>query len=103
MLCWSIDIGRSNVAIELSLLSRNLDMPLHGHLYQALKAFSYLKHHHNYNVVMDPECMYLGEQFKSRFKSDADWFEFYSDSMEKITINAATHYGNYVVVNTLVD
>ena len=39
--------------------------------------------------------MYLGEKFKSRFKSDAEWFEFYGDVKEDVTIDEPTPYGKY--------
>ena len=79
MLRWSIEISRAEIDVEVSLLLRHLDSPRGGHLYQTFDILAYLNQHPHSNLLMIPECMYLGEQFKSRFKINIEWFEFYGD------------------------
>ena len=47
--------------------------------------------------------MYLGEQFKSRFKTYTEWFEFYGKLKEEVPADSHNLYGKYVEVNTWVD
>ena len=47
--------------------------------------------------------MYQGKQFKSRFKSDTEWFKFYGDVKKQVPIYAPTPYGKDVEVTAWVD
>ena len=51
---WMVEMGRIDIACEVSMLSSFLAMPREGHLQQVLHIFSYLKHHHNSRIIMDP-------------------------------------------------
>ena len=50
---WSIDMGQSNVSVELSLLSRHLIMPHSEHLDKAFNIFAYLRFHLNSKLVIN--------------------------------------------------
>ena len=52
---------------------------------------------------MIPESIYLREKFKGCFKSNAEWFGFYSDMNEEIPDDALTPYVKEVYVNAWVD
>ena len=68
----SIDMVLCNIDVEMSLLSRHMDIPCHGNLDQAFKMFAYIECHPNSKLVMNTECMYLVERFKSSFKENVE-------------------------------
>ena len=82
ILHWSIDMGRSNVSVELSLLSIHLIMPHRGHLDKSFNIFAYLGCHLNSKLVINKWHMYFGGWFKSLFNDDAKWFDFYDEVKE---------------------
>ena len=51
---WMVEMGRVDIAWEVSMLSSFLAMPRKGHLQQVFPIFSYLKCHHNFRIMMDP-------------------------------------------------
>jgi hypothetical protein len=53
MLRWCIELGRIDIIVEVSLLSRFLASPREGHLQQALHVFGYLKKHARSRMVFD--------------------------------------------------
>ena len=54
MLRWFIDIGRIDIACEVSYLSIYLAFPRTGHLVQALHALKYLEIHNANDLALDP-------------------------------------------------
>ncbi|CAJ1957768.1 unnamed protein product, partial [Cylindrotheca closterium] len=54
VLQWIVELGRVDICLECSLMSSQLAMPRIGHLHQVLNIFSYLKSHHNAELVLDP-------------------------------------------------
>ena len=42
---WSVDLGRSDILLEVGYLSQQLVLPLKGHLEQALHVIGYPKEH----------------------------------------------------------
>ena len=54
VLRWIVELGRVDMCLECSLMSSQLAMPRVGHLHQVLHIFSYLKSHHNAELVLDP-------------------------------------------------
>ena len=54
VLRWIVELGRVDTCLEVSLLSSHLALPRVGHLEQVYHMFSYLKHHHNGELVLDP-------------------------------------------------
>ena len=51
---WMVELGRIEIAVEVSQLSSFLAIPRQGHLVNALHIMSYLKIKHNYRLVLDP-------------------------------------------------
>ena len=51
---WMIEIGRVDIATEVSIISLFLAMPHGGHLEAAINIMGYLKLHHNSQLFLDP-------------------------------------------------
>ena len=49
-----MELGRIDIAYEISCLSSYLDSPRTGHLVQALHAFKYLELHYKNDLAFDP-------------------------------------------------
>ena len=54
VLRWMVELGRVDVCTEVSMLSSHLALPRRGHLEALFHLFSYLKSHHNSEMVFDP-------------------------------------------------
>jgi hypothetical protein len=54
ILHWIVELGRVDICLEVSMMSSHLAMPREGHMEQVLHIFSYLKQHHNAEIVFDP-------------------------------------------------
>ena len=54
VLRWIVELGRVDIAVEVSMLSSCLALPRRGHLQQVYHIFAYLKKHHNAEMVFDP-------------------------------------------------
>ena len=54
ILRWIVELGRADIATEVSMMSSHLALPRAGHLEQVLHIFAYLKKHHNAEMVFDP-------------------------------------------------
>jgi hypothetical protein len=51
---WMVELGRIDIATEVSLLSSHLAYPCEGHLETALHIMSYLSQKHNTRLIFDP-------------------------------------------------
>jgi hypothetical protein len=51
---WMVDIGRIDIATEVSMLSSYLAYPREGHLENALHVMGYLQLKHNSQLIFDP-------------------------------------------------
>ena len=51
---WMVELGRIDIATEVSLLSSHLAFPREGHLETALHIMSYLSQKHNTRLISDP-------------------------------------------------
>ena len=54
VLRWAVELGRVDICLEVSMMSSYLAMPREGHLEEVYHIFSYLKRHHNSEMVFDP-------------------------------------------------
>ena len=54
VLRWTIELGRIDIMVAVSMLSRYLANPRVGHLEEALHIFAYLKAHTRSSLVFDP-------------------------------------------------
>jgi hypothetical protein len=54
VLRWMVELGQVDICVEVSLMSSQMALPRRGHLDQLFHLFSYLKNHHNSEMVFDP-------------------------------------------------
>ena len=83
ILRWICELGRLDILVAVSMLSRYLASPRVGHLEQALHIFAYLKRHLRSKIVFDDQEPELQNQFVQ-----ADWQEFYPGAREVEPPNA---------------
>ena len=69
---WMVELGRIDIATEVSLLSSHLAYPRHGHLETALHVMSYLCQKHNTRLIFDPTYPKIDMGMFPQF----DWAEF---------------------------
>ena len=77
---WMIEIGRLDIATEVSLLSTHLAYPREGHLIAAIHIMAYLKQKHNTRLVFDPTIPDINLNNFPKY----DWTEFYGDVKEAL-------------------
>ena len=102
VLRWIIELGRIDIAFEVSTLSRYLAQPRTGHLVQALHIFKYLEIHSRNDLAFDP--MY--HTFVSDLKNDEliqSMKDLYVDAVEDLPTNAPEPRGLPVQLNCFVD
>ncbi len=75
-----VELGRVDIATEISLLSPHLAYPREGHLDAAPHVMGYLKQKHNSQLIFDPT---YPEIDMSSFPT-YDWTKFYGDVQEAI-------------------
>ena len=96
---WMIEIGRVDIATEVSLLSSHLAYPREGHFDAALHVMSYLKIHHNSRMIFDPS----DPNIEYGTFPACDWKEFYGDVAEAIPHDALPPRGKGVELRMFVD
>ena len=97
---WMVELGRIDIAVEVSQISSFLDMPSQGHLVNALHIMSYLKIKHDSRLVLDPS--YFGIDM-SEFKSNEHWAPFYGDIQEAKLLNAPKPLGKEITLRMFVE
>ncbi|KAI2506386.1 Reverse transcriptase (RNA-dependent DNA polymerase) [Fragilaria crotonensis] len=80
VLRWAIELGRIDMATEVSMLSTHLALPREGHLQQVYHIFGYLKARPKRTIAFDPSHPDIDE---SRFVQ-CDWHDFYRGAAELI-------------------
>jgi hypothetical protein len=99
VLRWICELGRLDILVAVSMLSRYVVSPRDGHLQQLFHIFAYLKHHTRSKMVFDDsEPTYNEQSFKP-----CDWSEFYPDAEEGIPHDAPVARGNVVTTSCFVD
>jgi hypothetical protein len=99
VLRWTIELGRIDIMVAVSMLSRYLACPREGHLEEAIHIFAYLKAHDKSSVVMDDTSPVFDE---SRF-IQCDWTEYYPGACEPEPPRAPELRGNSVTTTCFVD
>ena len=56
ILKWASKLGRVDICYEVLMISSNLAIPKYKHIKQLFDIFSYLKCHHNDQMVFDLQC-----------------------------------------------
>jgi hypothetical protein len=99
VLRWICEIGRIDILMPVSMMSRYLVSARQGHLEQLFHIFAYLKHHPRSTMVFDDTIpVFRGERFVR-----CDWSEFYPDAAEAIPDNMPQPRGKEVVMSCFVD
>jgi len=96
---WMVEMGRIDIATEVSMMSSFVAMPREGHLQQVYHIFAYLKKHHNARLVFDPSYPDLEENDFER----KDWTSMYDDASKDVPSNAPKPLGNEFVIRAYVD
>ena len=99
VLRWIIELGRVDIMVGVSMLSRYLANPRVGHLEEAIHVFAYLKSHDRSAIVFDQTTPEFDE---SRFVP-CDWKEYYPDAIEPVPPNAPELLGNPMTMTCFVD
>jgi hypothetical protein len=99
VLRWICKLGRLDILVAVSMLSRYVVSPREGHLQQLFHIFAYLKHHKSLKMVFDDTEPVFDE---SHFKV-CDWLEFYPDAEEAIPHNVPEEWGHGVLTSCFVD
>ena len=102
ILRWTVELGRIDIAFEVSLLSRYLVQPRTGHLVQALHIIKYLDIHSKNDLAFDPALHDVEDPSLIAARRDA-MKEIYVDAKEELPTNAPPPRGNPVQVNCFVD
>jgi hypothetical protein len=99
VLRWACELGRIDILVSVSMLSRYLAAPREGHLQQVFHIFGYLKSHDKSTLVFDDtEPDFASSHFKK-----CDWGEFYPNAQEAIPLNAPEPRGKEVTTSCFVD
>ena len=96
---WMMEIGRIDIATEVSILSSYLAFPPEGHLETALHIMGYLQQKHNTELVFDPT--YPKIIYSDFLKQD--WTKFYGEVKEAIPAKMPEPLGKYVDLRMMVD
>ena len=99
VLRWICELGRLDIVMPVSLMSRYLAQARTGHLNQVFHMFSYLKHYGRSKLVFDTAVPDVSED---RYMK-CDWTEFYPGAKEVIPTDAPEALGVPVVMSTFVD
>ena len=99
ILRWLVELGRIDINVAVSMLSRYLVNPRVGHLEEVFHVFAYLKQHNHSSLVFDPTTPFFDE---SRFPQ-CDWQEYYPDAKEPTPPRAPELRGEVMTMTCFVD
>jgi hypothetical protein len=99
ILRWIVELGRIDIATEVSMLAAHNALPREGHLAAAFRIYSYLKTKPNARIIFDPTYADIDHE---SFPQE-NWTEFYGDVSEAIPPNAPRPLGKSVEVRCYVD
>ena len=101
ILRWMVELGRVDIAVEVSLMSSHMAMPRAGHLEQLYRIFAYLKCRHNTEMVFDPSEPTVDHLLFER----QDWTnaQYGVDLKEELPPNAPECRGQGFTISAYVD
>ena len=102
ILRWTVELGRIDIAIEVSWLSRYLVQPRTGHLVQAMHIFKYLDIHSKNELAFDPAIHEIDDPERIKLLID-NMKKMYPDATEDMPPNAPEPRGHPIQVNCFVD
>jgi hypothetical protein len=94
---WAVELGRIDIACEVSMLAAYLAAPRQGHLDAVFHMFAYLAGHGRSKLVMDDSYVRVDDEL------DCDWSTFYPEAKEDIPSNAPEPRGKAVQTIGFVD
>ena len=99
VLRWIVELGRIDLIVPVSLLSRYMVSPREGHLQQCYHIFAYLKQFNRSKLLFDD-----GEPtFDDSYFHVCDWTEYYPDAQEAIPPNMPEPLGHGVSTTCFID
>ena len=96
---WAIELGRCDLLLEVSHMSRYLASPREGHLEQVLHIMGYVKRNPKFRLLFDSGYPKVDERWFKAY----DWFDFYRDAKEAIPPNMPEARGHDVIITCFVD
>ena len=99
ILRWAVELGRIDIAVQVSALSRYLASPRMGHVEMALHIFSYMKSHDRSKCVFDPSH----PENEILNNIDHDWSYFYPNAKEELPPDMPEPRGNTCHLTMYVD
>ena len=99
ILRWMVEMGRINIAMEVSLLASHVALPREGHLEAVFHMYAYLKQKHNSRLALD----HTYPQIHMGDIREVEWMDFYGEVREAIPDNAPGLRGKEVILRLFVD
>ena len=99
VLRWALELGQIDIAMEVSMLSTHLALPISGHLQQVYHMFGYLKSKPKRTLIFDLTHPYIDESMFVK----CYWHNFYRGVQESIPGDAPKPRGNVVTIHCFVD
>jgi hypothetical protein len=99
VLRWIVELGRIDIIVPVSLLSRYMVSPHEGHLQQAYHIFAHLKQFNRSKHIFDD----AEPTFADAYFHECDWTEYYPDASEPIPPNLPEPLGHAVTTTCYVD
>ncbi|KAI2501495.1 Reverse transcriptase (RNA-dependent DNA polymerase) [Fragilaria crotonensis] len=99
VLRWICELGRLDILMPVSMMSRYIVAARSGHLDQLFHIFAYLKRYDSSTMVFDDTEPAFDER---RFK-DCDWSEYYPGAKEALPPDMPAPRGRSVVMSCFVD
>jgi hypothetical protein len=96
---WMVELGRIDIATEVSLLSSHLAYPCEGHLETALHIMSYLSQKHNTQLVFGPTYPKIDMGQFPQY----NWTKFYGNVKKAITVDIPKPLGKDLDVRMMCD
>jgi hypothetical protein len=96
---WMVELGRIDIATEISILSSYLAYPCEGHLEAALHIMGYLRLQHNSRLIFDPTYPDIDHSAFPEY----DWTEFYGNVVEAIPPDMPPPLGKDIDLRMMVD
>ena len=94
---WMVELGRIDIATEVSMLAAYSAAPRQGHLAAVLHVFAYLKKHPRSKLVLDPKYVDHDPH------TEHDWKDFYGDAKEIIPDDMPDPLGMHMQMTCFVD
>jgi hypothetical protein len=92
VLRWAVELGRTNICTEVSMLALYTAAPRIGHFNAMLHISTFLHHHPRSKFVFD------NGNLEIEATQDEDWSEFYPDAREEVPPNTPKAFGNAVTI-----